>query len=503
MYSGIKCIEREENLEQIYCLFYCGGYALQREIVYGISETEEERILKSLKLDLALRIVKVFDVVLLTIPFAFCWYGFYANRIEAPFYNKGNWLIILLFLTLFAIFARVYDAFLVSLNRISEMIYSQWLAALISDGIMFIVIWLLMRHFPNILPGLAALAVQILLASIWSQLAHRWYFATFPAKRAFVIYDVRQGMEGLIGEYGLDKKFDVQAIVSVEECLDDIQMLDGINTVFLSGVRSHDRNIILKYCVANDIIVYVTPRIGDVIMSGAKQMHMFHLPMLRVGRYNPTPEYLFLKRLFDIVSSAIVLVLSSPLMIVTSIAIKATDGGPVFYKQCRLTRDGKEFYVIKFRSMRLDAEKDGVARLSTGDKDDRITPVGKVIRKIRVDELPQLLNILGGSMSVVGPRPERPEIAAQYEEEMPEFNLRLQAKAGLTGYAQVYGKYNTTPYDKLQMDLMYISHPSVLEDLRIIFATIKIILLPESTEGVAEGQITANGEYWKKLQRPV
>lgn len=180
-------------------------------------------------------------------------------------------------------------------------------------------------------------------------------------------------------------------------------------------------------------------------------------------------------------------------MAIVALAIKKTDGGPVFYKQVRLTKDGREFKVMKFRSMRVDAEKDGVARLSTGDKDDRITPVGHFIRKVRLDELPQLFNILKGDMSIVGPRPERPEIAAEYEKEMPEFRLRLQARAGLTGYAQVYGKYNTTPYDKLQMDLTYIANPSVLEDLRIMFATVKILFMPESTEGVAEGATTAMG----------
>ena len=147
--------------------------------------------------------------------------------------------------------------------------------------------------------------------------------------------------------------------------------------------------------------------------------------------------------------------------------------------------------IHKFRSMRVDAEKDGVARLSSGDNDDRITPVGRIIRKFRIDELPQLLDILSGNLSVVGPRPERPEIAEEYMKEIPEFQLRLQAKAGLTGYAQVYGKYNTTPYDKLQMDLMYIAHPSFAEDIRICFATFKILFSPESTEGVSEGQTTA------------
>ena len=183
--------------------------------------------------------------------------------------------------------------------------------------------------------------------------------------------------------------------------------------------------------------------------------------------------------------------ISSPVMIVTAIAIKAEDGGPVLYKQVRLTKNARPFEIVKFRSMQPDAEKDGVARLSTGEKDDRITFVGRVIRKYRIDELPQLFNILEGSLSIVGPRPERPEIAAQYCEHLPEFELRLQAKAGLTGYAQVYGKYNTTPYDKLQMDLMYIAHPSLIEDMKIVLATVKILFKPESTEGVAEGQATA------------
>ena len=273
----------------------------------------------------------------------------------------------------------------------------------------------------------------------------------------------------------------------------NLSVLDDVKTVFLSGIHSHDRNIILKYCVEADITVYVIPRVGDVIMSGAKVMHMFHLPMLRVGRYHPSPIFLTIKRGFDILVSGIAIVILSPIMAIVALAIKKTDGGPVFYKQVRLTKDGREFKVMKFRSMRVDAEKDGVARLSTGDKDDRITPVGHFIRKVRLDELPQLFNILKGDMSIVGPRPERPEIAAEYEKEMPEFRLRLQARAGLTGYAQVYGKYNTTPYDKLQMDLTYIANPSVLEDLRIMFATVKILFMPESTEGVAEGATTAMG----------
>lgn len=298
-------------------------------------------------------------------------------------------------------------------------------------------------------------------------------------------------MTDLIESYGLDAKYDVKMTAHVDECIANLSMLHDMQTVFLSGIHSHERNIIIKYCVAHDIDVFVIPRVGDVLMSAARPMHMFHLPMLHLGRYSVQPEYLFFKRLVDVLISGVMLIVLSPIMLIVAACIKATDGGPVFYKQVRLTKDGKTFKILKFRSMRVDAEKDGVARLSTGSKDDRVTPVGRVIRACRLDELPQLLNILAGDMTLVGPRAERPEIAAKYEEELPEFALRLQSKAGLTGYAQIYGKYNTTPYDKLQMDLMYMAHPSIIEDFKIMFATVKILFMPESTEGVAEGSETA------------
>ena len=443
------------------------------------------------KNDLILRIIKTLDAVLMTVPFALCWYSYYAKHIASPFYAKGDYLVVALFFVLFIIFGRVYDAFLMSMQRISEIVYAQFLAAAVSDFIMYIVIWLLSKHLPNILPGVAALIGQVILAAVWAYNAHHAYFKIFPPQATAVIYDTRQGTEKLIGKYGLDSKYKVVLTATADECIANLAMLDGVSTVFMSGIHSHDRNVILKYCVENNIGTFVIPRIGDTIMSGAYPMHMFHLPMLKVGRYHPQPEYLFIKRLLDIVISAVALVVLSPIFLITAIVIKATDHGPVFYKQIRLTKDGKEFGILKFRSMRVDAEKDGVARLSSGDHDDRITPVGKVIRACRIDELPQLLNILRGELSIVGPRPERPEIAAQYCEEMPEFSLRLQAKAGLTGYAQIYGKYNTTPYDKLVMDLMYIAHPSIVEDLKIMFATVKILFMPESTEGVSEGQTTA------------
>ena len=433
-----------------------------------------------------LRVVKLLNLALMTAAALCCWCLSYAHN----GWDQTGLLVGVIYCVLYMTYGRIYESFLISLVRITEMVYSQALALLMSDGILYLVLSLMERRLVAVMPMLGLFAAQLLISVLWSVCAHKWYFASFAPKRTAVIHDRGRDVGELIGTYGLSKKFEVCRTATLEECLEgNFAVLEGMQTVFLCGISSHDRNLILKQCVEKGITVYVLPKIGDIIMSGAKQMHLFHLPFLRVGRYDPAPEYLFLKRLFDVVVSGCALIVLSPVMLLVGWAVRR-DGGPAFYRQCRLTKDGKRFDVLKFRSMRVDAEKDGKARLASAN-DDRITPVGHFIRKVRIDELPQLINILRGDMSIVGPRPERPEIAAEYEKELPEFSLRLQAKAGLTGYAQVYGKYNTTPYDKLQMDLMYIANPSFWEDLRIIFATIKILFLPESTEGVAEGQETA------------
>lgn len=191
----------------------------------------------------------------------------------------------------------------------------------------------------------------------------------------------------------------------------------------------------------------------------------------------------FVKRAMDIVLAVILLLVLWPFMLLTALAIYLYDRGPVLYKQTRCSLYGKEFSIYKFRSMITDAERDGVARLA-GKSDDRITPVGKWIRKTRLDELPQLLNVLRGDMSFVGPRPERPELVREYEKDLPEFDYRMHVKAGLTGYAQIYGKYNTVPYDKLKLDLYYVEHYSLWQDIQLLILTTKIVFSPDSTEGV-------------------
>lgn len=456
-----------------------------------------------------LRFVKLLDVIMVSIPFIMAWSLYYSHTVYiADFYRKGNWLIIALFVIIYYMFSHLYQGYTVHISRISELVYAQTLGVLITDGIMFIIMWLLIRRVPNIPVMLLMFAAQFLLIVLWSKTAHRWYFKHNPPIPTAIVYDELEGVEKLISYYGLDSHFKIVKKLSIHELHGQDwyfitreerhkreliyvpEVLEDVDAIFLCALHSHDRNQFVKYCVNKDITSWCIPRIGDVIMSGAAKAHLFHLPMLRVGRYNPTPEYLMQKRVFDIVVSGLALIVFSPIMIILALIIRM-DGGTALYRQKRLTKDGKVFEILKFRSMRMDAEKDGVARLSTGEADPRITKVGRFIRACRLDELPQLLNILKGDMSIVGPRPERPEIAEQYKQYLPEFDLRLQCKCGLTGFAQVYGQYNTTPYDKLLMDLMYIAQPSMVEDLKICFATVKILFLPESTEGVATGQATA------------
>lgn len=437
---------------------------------------------------------KLLDIILMSACFRYTWLHSYSWRMYYPFFKRGNWYIVIIFFLLYTVLVRLYDGLALSYKKPSELIYSQGLSALITNFFMYLIIMLLIRDYTvNPVPLLICLGFQILIATVWSNLMTLLYFHVFKKKKAIIVWDERKGLDSVIEEHGLNTKFDIEKIYNIDEIKSKISLLDGADVIFLAGIHSKARNIIIKYCVEHDIISMIIPRVGDMLMAGAHRMRILHLPILQLERYNPSPEYLFIKRLFDIVVSLIAIIILSPFMLITAIAIKL-DGGPALYKQTRLTKDGKEFKVLKFRSMRVDAEKDGVARLSTGENDDRITKVGHVIRAIRFDELPQLFNILIGDMSIVGPRPERPEIAKEYYKNLPEFSLRLQCKAGLTGYAQVYGKYNTDPYDKLLMDLMYISHPSIVDDIAIMFGTIKILFMKDSTEGISEGQTVAGGK---------
>ncbi len=405
--------------------------------------------------------------------------------------------------TRFMIFVALYAAILCfSLRTLKsydfgfasspKLVYSQGLADIVAGGAFYIVFVIANSTVFTPLPLLMLIVVQFIINVVWSIVVNKTYFKFNKPRKTALIYNEEEELLGLREAYSRTQNFDVVKVIKANDNIDDIKnKVSECEAVFAAAdLPFLVRNEILKYCVDNGKVFYTSPRIGDILFGGSVHLDMFSVPVFCVSRAQLKVEYAFVKRAIDIAASLLGIIVLSPIMLVTAIAIRAYDKGPALYKQVRLTKDGREFKILKFRSMRVNAESDGVARLAS-DNDDRITPIGKIIRACRFDELPQLFNILKGDMTIVGPRPERPEIAKQYEEELPEFRLRLQVKAGLTGLAQIYGRYNTEPYDKLRMDLMYINQMSFVKDLRLMLATVKILFMKESTEGTAEGQITA------------
>lgn len=439
-------------------------------------------------------------IIFLVGSYAYVWITHYnqvldSSRIQADHFGwKGNLLIFAVYLVLIFLFSRIYNGFRIGLLRVSDIIYSQCLSVLFINAITFVQICLLERSVADILPMLAITLADFAFTVVWAFAGNRIYSKLYAPKKMVIIYGSRQAV-GLIEKMSRrEDRFMICRAVSCEEGFDVLtEMIISYDAVIICDVPSEKKNDILKICFANSKRTYITPKLSDIIIRGAEQIHLFDTPLLVCRNTGLSAESLIIKRAFDLTLSLIGCIIASPIMLITALCIKLYDGGPVFYTQDRLTQGGKVFKVYKFRSMRTDAEKDGVARLA-GENDDRITPVGKVIRKVRIDELPQLLNILKGDMSIVGPRPERPELAAENEKIMPEFRYRLKVKAGLTGYAQVLGKYNTTPYDKLRLDLMYIEQYSLLLDIKLILMTVKILFIPESTEGVKEEKETESSK---------
>ncbi len=435
-----------------------------------------------------IRFCKLIHILLNIGIFAVC-LDFYNSRYNDYGVGDIRFMIFVGLYTLVLLFSlRTYKAYDFGMTDNGILIYSQALAGLVTNIAFYVVFVVANSKVFNPLPLAGFFLIQIIADCIWTCIVNQIYFRLNAPKKSVVFYRAQENVSHLEEVYKREKNFEITEVV---ECTADwVEHIKNCEVVFLVDLSKRDRNQIFEYCIKNNIQCYASPHIGDIIMMGATHLDMFSVPVFEISRVTLNIEYLIIKRIVDIVFSLFGIVVLSPVMVVTAIAIRMYDKGPALYKQVRLTKDGKEFKILKFRSMRVNAESDGVARLATSH-DDRITPIGKIIRACRIDELPQLFNILKGDMSIVGPRPERPEIAKQYLEELPAFDLRLQVQAGLTGLAQVYGKYNTEPLDKLQMDLMYINNMSILQDFKLIMATIKVLFMKESTHGTAEGQTTA------------
>lgn len=442
-------------------------------------------------------------VLIIGVAFNTVWQDHYNYSPELrtdTLWRRGNVLLMLIYMLLYVIFARSLNAYKVGSLKIAGLITSQLLSIFMADFAIYFVISLIRRGFLSLTPMLWLFLFDCAVAVVWCVVSKLVYSHIYPPKRMIIVYgstaarDLAQKMSLRVDKYLISSS------ISISEPLEVIEeKVLKYDAIIICDLPAEIRNKLLKYCYENSIRTYISPKISDIILKGCDEIHIFDTPLYLSRNIGLTFEEKIIKRTLDIILSVICVAVTSPIMLGCAIAIKLYDHGKVFYKQKRLTRDRREFYVYKFRSMIENAEGDGKARLAAED-DDRITPVGRFMRKVRFDELPQFLNVLKGDMSFVGPRPERPEIAAEYEQYMPEFAYRLKVKAGLTGYAQVFGKYNTTPYDKLKLDLMYIEQYSLMLDFRILLQTVKTVFTPESTEGMDSEQLTPTAKAPEKIK---
>ncbi len=442
--------------------------------------------------------------------FAYHWLAHFQNSVVEPlqdFWFKGHLLEISIYAVILLMLSMMYGGMRLGYLKNSELIFSQVFATLVANLVIYaeLSVMAFQLFYPQVF--IAMTLEQTAVIIVYINIANKVYRSLFPPRRLLLVHGDRP-IDGICAKFDSRRdKYVITRTVHAKEGYDELCRIilqayesGECNAVVLGDIAVEDRSRLLKFCYGRSIRVYLLPKISDVILMGAEELHVFDSPMLLTREYSLTMEQRFIKRCIDIVFALALLIVTSPFMLITAIAIKLYDGGPVLYKQVRCTMNQRQFHIMKFRSMRTDAEGDGVARLAQKN-DSRITPIGRIIRKCRIDELPQLFNILKGDMSFIGPRPERPEIIAQYIEVMPEFVFRMKVKAGLAGFAQVYGKYNTSPYDKLKLDLTYIENYSVWLDMKLMMLTLKILFWPDSTEGVDAEQITALREEKKRREQ--
>lgn len=436
---------------------------------------------------------KLFIVLVQTGMYGWLWFHHYKDMMPVEYWNRGNWAVVALYGVFILVFSRAFGALKVGYLKTWDIMYSQVLTIFCVNGVTYLQLSLIngdWKFLENSEPMIRLGCYDFVLVLIWA-LFMRWIYAIiYPPHEMLLIYGnispnaIIRKLESRGDKYHVKEKVALSA--GVETIYERILRYDA---VLIGDIMVEDRNRFIKFCFEKNIRCYTIPKISDIMIRNSESIDLFDSPLLLFRNNGLTYRQMFVKRAMDIGISALGIVLASPVMLLIAACIKLYDGGPVFYKQNRQTKDGKEFQILKFRSMIVDSERQG-ARLAKAN-DDRITPVGKVIRRLHFDELPQLFNILSGDMEFVGPRPERKEITEEYTKKIPEFPFRLKVKAGLTGYAQVYGQYNTVPYDKLKLDLTYITNYSIWLDIKLIILTVKILFQKEKSEGVDDGQKTA------------
>ena len=413
------------------------------------------------------------------------WYSYYRLQIESPFWNRGNFALIALYGLIFLLFSKTFGGLKIGYMKKLDVIYTHILSVVCTNLVIYLQIVLINRWFLNVIPLVLVAVINIVIGIIWVFISDAVYLKLYPPKKMLIIYGDYKPDDFIKKLERRNDKYSINGVLHIS--IGDKEIKKAIRkyeAIVIWDLPAETRNEYFKYCFAHSIRCYVTPKISDIIIQGAERVHLFDTPLLLSRNIGLTAEQVVVKRLIDIVVSVIGIIIATPLMLLIALLIKGYDRGPVFYHQERVTLGGKAFVIHKFRSMRIDSEREGAKLASKNDS--RITPIGKVLRNIHLDELPQLFNILAGDMSVVGPRPERRTFIREYSKRIPEFPYRLKVKAGLTGYAQVFGKYNTTPYDKLKLDLFYVENYSLLLDIKLMFMTFRILFQKETSEGVTE-----------------
>ena len=425
--------------------------------------------------------LKATVILVLSTSFFGVWQNWYR---DALFGKRGNYVVAFVYVAALLVFGSVYDAFKVGIYRMHELSYSLSLAALFTNFFTYLILCLIARRMMNLLGMILLLVAQVVIIILMMYLMSHVYFSLYKARRVLAIFEHGNQNDIIKKVQIIRERFQLTKGITTDRGLEAIKReVDGYDTVLICDFDPTMKSEVLKYCYAKNKRIYLLPSSADTILNGSYQVQVFDTPVLFLHNGGLSMEQRIIKRIFDILLSLLGIIVLSPIMLITAIAIKLTSKGPIIFKQKRITRDQKEFCIYKFRSMKVSDTNE--VKKTTVD-DDRVTVVGKIIRPLRIDETPQLFNILFGDMSIVGPRPEMKELVDDYSAKLPEFNLRHKVKAGLTGYAQIYGKYNTTPQNKLNMDLYYIEHYSLLEDVKLIAMTLKILFLRESTEGFSE-----------------
>lgn len=421
------------------------------------------------------------EVLILTVIYYFFWktgYDMYSFQYNGKYVLMGIYAVLL-----YAFFQNSDCTMFGQLHRM-DLIIGQIIALFLVNFVTYFQLCLIDEALLSPAPMVALFLVEAVAAVVLILLYTNLYHKLYAPHDMLLIYGHKRGVGLKIKMDSRKDKYNISKLICVDEGYDAIvKEIPKYDAVILNDVPAQMRNDILKFCYRFRVRTYVAPKLTDIMLRGGKNITLFDTPLLLVKGTGLTPAQRVVKRGMDILLSFIALVVAAVPMALVAIAIKLEDGGPVFFKQKRMTRGGREFEILKFRSMIVDAEKYAGAVLATGD-DPRITKVGKFIRATRLDEIPQILNILKGDMSIVGPRPERKVIADEYCKDIPEFSYRLKVRGGLTGYAQIYGKYNTSAYDKLRLDLMYIENYSLMLDIKLIILTLRIIFSKESTEGI-------------------